>query len=107
MSEHEEGQQKTVLCVFKDRKRPVTFLGDQDAKKERQNLLEAVKASFSDLLEGSSGAQSAPQCFLQYQSSEWGMIEVTGRIQDRNTVHLCLSSGDGNVSESLPYRIYL
>ena len=53
----EEVVQKTVLCVFMERKRSVTFNASNDAKVERKNLFDDVRVHFSDVLsygEGSS-----------------------------------------------------
>ena len=62
----EECEKKTVLCVFKDRRRPVTFIQDDEPKRERQNLLEAIQVSFSDLLSCGEGPSSlSPSYFLQ------------------------------------------
>ena len=62
--EHKECREKTVLCVFKDR-RPVTFIQDKEPKRERHNLLEAIKVSFSDLSCGEGLSSSSPTYFLQ------------------------------------------
>ena len=78
---------KTVLCVYGERKRPVTFEGSTDPVKDRKNLYEAVMATFSDVLEGSSSQTSY---FLQQESAEWGgLIDLSGYVEDRTTVHFC------------------
>ncbi len=85
---------KTVLCVYGERKRPVTFLGSTDPLKDRKNLFEAVVACFSDVMEGSSSQTSF---FLQQESVEWGgLIDISGYVEDRTTVHLC-STPQANV----------
>ena len=101
--DQQECLEKTVLCVFKDRRRPVTFIQDKEPELERRNLLEAVKVSFSDLLEGPSS--SCPTYFLQRESKEWGgLIDLTGYVEDRGTVHLCLSAQGGrDVSVGMDY----
>ena len=45
---HEE---KTVLCIFEERKRPVVLQGScTNAAEERKNLMKAIMASFSNVL---------------------------------------------------------
>ena len=61
--------QKTVLCVFRER-RPVTFSASMDEKTEKKNLLDAVKASFSDVLSSVEGTSNPGSYFLQTESSE-------------------------------------
>ena len=61
--------------------------------------MDTVKMSFSDLLscaEGTRLSTSAASYFLQCESSEWGMIELTRNVQDHETIHLCLSSGESD-----------
>ena len=88
----EESVYKTVLCVFKDRRRPITFKASGDAQTERQNLLDAVRVTFSDVLSCGEGS-SASSYFLQTESSEWGgMIDLLEHIEDRGTVYVCHST---------------
>ena len=103
----EECEKKTVLCVFKDRRRPVTFIQDDEPKRERQNLLEAIQVSFSDLLSCGEGPSSlSPSYFLQRESERWGLIDVTGYVEDGGTVHLCSSAqGGGDVSVGMDYYV--
>ena len=101
----DESQEKTVLCVFKDRRRPVTFVADKEPQRERNNLLEAVKMSFSDLLSCGEGTSTSPASyFLQCESSEWGIIELRRSVLDHETIHLCLSTGE-SVSEARVFVI--
>ena len=67
-----------------------------DEKKEKNNLLDAVKTSFSDVLSSGEGTSNSGSYFLQTESSEWGRIDITGCVEDRATIHLCYST---NVSE--------
>lgn len=98
---NDESQEKTVLCILQYRIRPVTFVTDKEPQKERNNLLEAVKMSFSDLLSCGEGTNTSPASyFLQCESSEWGMIELRRSVQDRKTIHLCLLTGESDVSEA-------
>ena len=84
--------EKTVLCVFGERKRPVTFKGSTDPVKDRKNLLEAVLLCYSDVLQGSE----VGHYFLQQESVEWGgWIDLSGIVQDRSTVRLCSSGKVG------------
>ena len=91
-SEPEDSLQKTVLCVFRERRRPVTFNASADEKTEKKNLFDAVKASFSDVLSSGEGTSNPGSYFLQTESSEWGPIDITGFVEDRATVHLCYST---------------
>ena len=96
------------FCVFKDR-RPVTFIQDDEPKRERQNLLEAIQVSFSDLLSCGEGPSSlSPSYSLQHESERWGLIDVTGYIEDGGTVHLCFSTqGGGDVSVGMDYYVVI
>ena len=67
----EEVVQKTVLCVFMERKRSVTFNACNDAKVERKNLFDDVRVHFSDVLSyGEGSSASSGSYFLQTESSE-------------------------------------
>ena len=89
-------EEKTVLCVFGERKRPVTFQAS-DADEERKSLLKAAKAAFADvLIEDRS-------YFLQYNSAEWGgLIDISGFVEDHATVHLCYSDGESSKQVCIP-----
>ena len=78
MTSSEDTVRKTVLCVFKERRRPVTFEASTDEKMEKNNLLEAIKKSFSDV--------------LQTESSKWGLIYLTGCVEESAIIHLCYST---------------
>ena len=97
---------KTVLCVFMDRRRPVSFSSDTDGKTERQKLLEAVKATFSDILSTGEGSSSTVSYFLQTESSEWGgaLVDITENVvvEDHGTVHLRCST---NVRDEINFDI--
>ena len=43
-------EDKTVLCVCKGRKRPVTFLGAPTVEEEMKNLKGEIESVFLDLL---------------------------------------------------------
>ena len=88
----EDTVKKTVLCVFMDRRRPVTFITSPDANVERKNLFYAVRESFADVLSYGED-HSAKSYFLQTESTEWGRIDLTGCVEDRATVYLCYSAG--------------
>ena len=62
MTEMTTEERKTVISVFKDRRRPIA---SGDAQTERQNLLDALRVTFSDVL--SCGVWSSAQT----ESSEW------------------------------------
>lgn len=88
--------EKTVLCVYQERRRPVTFTGNTDPVKDRKSLFDAVIGSFSDVLESTSN--EAVSYFLQQESAEWGgLIDISGYIEDRTTVHLFCSAGTNPV----------
>ena len=61
-SESEGSLQKTVLCVFRER-RPITFNASADEKTKKNNL-DAVKASFSDVLSTGEGTSNPGSYFL-------------------------------------------
>lgn len=85
MTEH-----KTVLAVFGERRRPVSFECSSTAKEELEHLLEVVKVCFSDIINAREGLSTAEEYFLQQESSEWGgLINITGFIEDKKVVHLC------------------
>ena len=71
---------KEILVVYKDRRRPVTFdtVGD-----EKKNIYEAVKGAFVDVL-----PSAEVPVFLQIDSKDWGLVDVTGSVPDRSTVYL-------------------
>ncbi|XP_065899152.1 uncharacterized protein [Dysidea avara] len=86
--------EKTVLCVFRGRRRPITFESDENAKRESGKLLEAVLAGFEDMIcEGQSTASSSSY-HLERESEEWDgrRIDVSGFVRDKEEVYLCLSS---------------
>ena len=82
---------KTVLAIFGERRRPVTFECGCTAKEELQNLFQAVTVCFSDVISASEGSSTTKQYFLQQESSDWGgtMIDITGFVTDKAVVHLC------------------
>ena len=91
-STSEDTVKKTVLCVFKERRRPVTFITSSDKNVERKNLLDAVRASFADVLFCGEGTSDTRSYFFQTESSEWGRIDLTGCEEDRATIYLCYSA---------------
>jgi len=83
---------KTVLAIFGERQRPVRFECGCTAKEELENLFEAVKVCFSDVISTSEGSSTIKEYFLQRESSDWGgMIDITGFVMDKEVVHLCCS----------------
>ena len=89
-----DSDHKTVLAVFGDRRRPVTFVSGCTAKEEVDNLFQAVKATYNDVLSVSEGSSTTNEYFLQQESSEWGgqLIDITGFVRDKAVVHLCCGS---------------
>ena len=86
---------KTVLCVFKGRRRLVTYRTSNQVQIEKKHLLDAVSVTFADVLSSGEGTSDTKSYFLQTESTEWGgMINVTGFVEDRATVHLCYESTD-------------
>lgn len=85
---------KTVLVLFGERRRPVSFESGSTAKEESERLLEAVKVCFSDIISAREGPSTAKESeyFLQKESSEWGgLIDITGFVEDKEVVYLCHS----------------
>ena len=74
------------------------YKASSDWKDEKDNLMEAIRAAFSDIdLEMSSGSY-----FLQQESAEWGgLIDVCEKLNDHVTVHLCCASTSSEVSNAL------
>jgi len=56
---------------------PVTFLSGKTPKEEHENLLEAVLATFQDVLETGEGTSMTSYYYLQVESKDW---------EDRNMV---------------------
>lgn len=104
--------QKSVLVVFKNRRRPISFQGSTDPQTEKRNLLAAVESAFSDVIssgEGTSGV-GGRDYFLQTENSEWGSVEIMGHVEDHATVFLetCSSDpGKAQVSINCLYRLSL
>ena len=51
--------EKTVLGIFRERRRPITFNGGSTPKEEYGNLLEAVKSSFDNIMIANEGPSSS------------------------------------------------
>ena len=99
-------KEKTVLVVFRNRRRPVTFASGKTPKEEHQNLFEAVVRDFYDVLESNEGSSSMGNYYLQRESKEWGgCIDVTGSVQERDVIHLCVSSSAAASEVTLIYCI--
>ena len=104
--------QKTVLVVFKNRRRPISFQGSTDPQTEKRNLLAAVESIFLDVIssgEGTSGV-GGRDYFLQTENAECGSIEIMGHVEDHETVFLetCSSDpGKAQVSINCLYRLSL
>ena len=84
--------EKTVLGVFRERRRPITFNSGNTPKEEYGNLLEAVKSGFDNILIANEGPSSSShgiealasettQYYIQRESKEWGgLVDVTGFV---------------------------
>ena len=94
-------EEKTVLCVFQGRSRPITFKSGGNPKEEYENLLEAMLAGFHDLISKTNQATSSASSYhLERESTEWNrLIDVSGYVQEKEVVHLCLSSTKSTVGE--------
>lgn len=91
-----ETKTKSVLCVFGERKRPIIYDSADDWEQEKDNLMRSIKATFSDLL---GETETLESYFLQQESAEWGgLIDVHKKLKDHDTVHLCFSSANSEVS---------
>ena len=83
---------KEVLCVYRERRRPVRFIC-KESENETDKLLEAFKETFADVLEEGSSSESTSQggFIIQRESKEWGgLIDVTKRdtIEHHARLHL-------------------
>jgi RNase P/RNase MRP subunit POP5 len=76
---------KEVLVFYKDRRRPVTFESVSDTSLEKGKLYEAVKEAFLDVL---PPLEDQVAVFLQIESKEWGLVDVTGSVPDHSTIYL-------------------
>ena len=86
----ENSEYKTELGVFKEKRRPIWFKCSINAKEEYENLLQAVKACFEEVIALNEGASLTHGYYLQKESKEWGGLkDVTGCIQDKEMIHLC------------------
>ena len=56
-------EEKTVLCVFQGRSRPITFKSGGNPKEEYENLLEAVLAGFHDSISKTNQATSSASSY--------------------------------------------
>ena len=83
MTEH-----KTVLVVFGERRRPVKFACGFTVKEELENLFEAVKVCYNDIISSNEGTSTTKQYFLQQESSDWGLIDIADFVKDKDVVHL-------------------
>lgn len=88
--------EKTVLVLFRGRRRPITFRCDEDPKTENDNLLGAAIDGFQDIIssnEGPSTSTSTNTFYLQRESEKWnGLIDVIGSVQENEMIYLCLQS---------------
>ena len=80
---------KEVLCVYRERRRPVRFI----CKESENETIEAFKETFADVLEEGSSSESTSQggFIIQRESKEWGgLIDVTKRdtIEHHARLHL-------------------
>ena len=88
-------EDKEVLIVFNDRRRPVKFTCFEDPAESYKSLVRAVENAFCDVLtaeEGSSNSEGGSGFYLQVESKKWGgMIDVTleTQIDDGSTIFLC------------------
>ena len=91
-----EAVKKTVLCVCKGRRRPVTFSGSINTiEEDRMNLKKEIESAFKDVLQTDEG--QIRDYYIERESKEWGgLIDLTGFVQDKEILHL-------NYSEA-PYQ---
>ena len=66
-----QAKEKTILGVFRGRRRPVTFSSGKTPKEECENLLKAVLTAFCDLVESKDDTFVTSHYYLQVESSEW------------------------------------
>ena len=76
-------------------------------RKSHQNLLKAVIRDFHDVLGSNEGPSSMDNYFLQRECKEWGgNIDVTGYVQEKDVIHLCVSSSATVNEVTDSYTIY-
>ena len=86
MMSEEKLKEKTVLAVFRNRRQPITFTSGKTPKEEHQNLFESNEGP-------SSMGDYSRDYYLQRESKEWGgCIDVTGYVEEKDVIHLCVSS---------------
>ncbi len=83
-------EQKEVLVVFKDRRRPIVFKCSTDPEEEYQHILESVNEVFADVLLSGEGTTSY---YLQRDSKVWGQIDLNSKdkLADHEILHIQLS----------------
>ena len=91
--------EKTVLVLFGERKRPVTFLSG--GGNETQSLIESVGEVFKDVLGTDSGHRG--KLLLQQKSEEWEGefvdIPECGTVSDRAVLKLSMIDSAGTSTE--------
>ena len=72
------------------------FSGSEDTKKENDNLLAAVKTTFSDLL----SPESDSAYYLQVENKKHGLIDLINvQVCEDEKVHLCCWNPNGPKKE--------
>ena len=72
------------------------FSGSEDTKKENDNLLAAVKTTFSDLL----SPESDSAYYLQVENKKHGLIDLINvQVCEDEKVHLCCWNPSGPKKE--------
>ena len=83
---------KNVLVCFKENKRPISFLPNDDVNEERQSFFEAFKVAYRDIFKDSTICPSDMQ--IQMKSEDWGgeFVDINDEtvICDRDVVRIIL-----------------
>ena len=91
-----ESNKREIVCEFEGRRRAVLLSGSEDTKKENDNLLAAVKTTFSDLL----SPESDSAYYLQVENKKHGLIDLINvQVCEDEKVHLCCWNPNGPKKE--------
>ncbi len=86
-------KRKEGLVVFRDRRRPIFFECSSDPQVEYQNILDAVKETFDDVLSSGEGSsENTEGYYLQTDNKVWGRVDVSAKekIPTHSILHIHL-----------------
>lgn len=89
---------KEVLVVLGERSRPVLFEGTGNISTESNNLVEAAKKVFEDILQ--SGSHDS-RYYFQVESVQWNgqLIDMVAPLKDGDIVYMFKESKVGTVPD--------